>query len=151
MLLVIDVGNTNVVLGVFQGKDLKVHWRLSTQREGTADEYGVLLKSLFELAHLTFRDIKAAIISCVVPPLQGPFEEMCQRYFGVFPLHVGPGIRTGMPILYDTPRDVGADRIRREQIPSQPVTPHGGSDMGQRGWSPPPGLVFAHGHSLRRG
>ncbi len=111
MLLAIDVGNTNVVLGIFAGRDLKVHWRLSTHREGTADEYGVLLKSLFDLSGLTFRDITAAIISCVVPPLHGPFDEMCQRYFGVTCLHVGPGIRTGMPILYDTPRDVGADRI----------------------------------------
>lgn len=111
MLLAIDVGNTNTVIGVFEGKDLKVHWRLATRREGTADEYAVLLNGLFEVASLPFQGIRAAIISCVVPPLQGPLDEVCQQHFGVKPLHVGPGIKTGMPILYDSHREVGADRI----------------------------------------
>lgn len=111
MLLAIDVGNTNTVIGVFEGKDLRCHWRLATRREATADEYGILLKSLLDLAGLPFRGITGLIISCVVPPLQAPLAEMGQKFFGIKPFEVGPGIKTGMPILYDSPRDVGADRI----------------------------------------
>ncbi len=111
MLLALDVGNTNAVIGVFEGKTLLQHWRLSTRREGTRDEYAMLIKGLFDFAGLDFQRVSAVIISSVVPPLQGPVEEMARQYFGVEPMLVGPGIKTGMPILYESPREVGADRI----------------------------------------
>jgi type III pantothenate kinase len=111
MLLALDVGNTNTVIGVFDGQAILTHWRLSTRREGTRDEYGILIKGLFDFAGLAFQGVSAVIISSVVPPLQGPLEEMARQYFGVEPMVVGPGIKTGMPILYESPRDVGADRI----------------------------------------
>src|SRR5712692_157587 len=111
MLLALDVGNTNTVVGVFEGKELRVHWRLATRRDGTGDEYGILIKSLLNLCGLELDQISALIIASVVPPLQSSLEEMALRYFRVVPLVVGPGIKTGMPILYDTPREVGADRI----------------------------------------
>jgi type III pantothenate kinase len=111
MLLVFDVGNTNIVLGVYDGDDLLQHWRISTDRLKTADEYGVLVKSLFDHRGLSLSDIDAAIISSVVPPLMAPLTRMTQRYFGVDPLVVGPGIKTGMVIKYENPREVGADRI----------------------------------------
>jgi type III pantothenate kinase len=111
MLLALDVGNTNTVIGVFDGQALVTHWRLSTRREGTRDEYGILIKGLFDFGGLGFQAVSAVIISSVVPPLQGPLEEMARQYFGVEPMVVGPGIKTGMPILYESPREVGADRI----------------------------------------
>lgn len=111
LLLALDVGNTNTVLGVFAGKDLRAHWRLATRREGTADEYGILLRSLFEAAGIPLADVGAAIVASVVPQLDGAMEAMCRQAFGRSPLWVGPGIRTGMPVLYDSPADVGADRI----------------------------------------
>ncbi len=111
MLLALDVGNSNTVIGAFEGAKLLVHWRLSTRRQGTSDEYGILLKGLFDFARLDFQQVAAVILSSVVPPLQGPLEEMSRQYFRTEPLVVGPGIKTGMPILYESPRDVGADRI----------------------------------------
>jgi type III pantothenate kinase len=111
MLLALDVGNTNTVIGVFDGATLKVHWRLSTRRAGTSDEYGIFIKGLFDFAGLDFRGVTAVILSTVVPTVQGPLEEMSRQFFGVEPMLVGPGIKTGMPILYESPRDVGADRI----------------------------------------
>src|SRR3990170_717695 len=111
MLLALDVGNTNTVVGVFEGKELRIHWRLATRRDGTGDEYGILIKSLLDLAGVALDKISSVIISSVVPPLQSSLEEMAHRYFGIAPLVVGPGIKTGMPILYDSPREVGADRI----------------------------------------
>ncbi len=111
MLLALDVGNTNTVVGVFEGKHLKVHWRLSTRRAGTSDEYGIFIKSLFDFAGLDVRVVTAVILSTVVPPVQMPLEEMSRQFFGVEPLVVGPGLKSGMPILYDAPREVGADRI----------------------------------------
>jgi type III pantothenate kinase len=109
--LVFDVGNTNIVLGVYEGEELLYHWRVSTDRQKTADEYGVLMKSLFDHRGLDMADIDAAIISSVVPPMMAPLIRMSQRYFGVDPLIVGPGIKTGMVIKYENPREVGADRI----------------------------------------
>lgn len=111
MLLVFDVGNTNIVLGVFDDSRLVVDWRLSTARHRTADEYGMLLRDLFESQGLTFSRVKAVVLSSVVPPLNFPLEQMCKKYFGFQPLIVGPGIKTGMPIKYENPREVGADRI----------------------------------------
>jgi type III pantothenate kinase len=111
MLLALDVGNTNTVIGVFDGAALKVHWRLSTRRAGTSDEYGIFIKGLFDFAGLDFRAVTAVILSTVVPPVQAPLEEMSRQFFGAEAMIVGPGIKTGMPILYESPRDVGADRI----------------------------------------
>lgn len=111
MLLVFDVGNTNIVLGVYQGNELLCHWRISTDRQKTADEYGVLIKSLFDHRGMKLADIHAAIISSVVPPMMAPLTGMSRRYFNVEPLVVGPGIKTGMSIKYENPREVGADRI----------------------------------------
>ncbi|PNH21904.1 pantothenate kinase [Megasphaera hutchinsoni] len=111
MLLVIDVGNTNIVLGVFQGEELLDHWRISTERLRTTDEYGVLIRNLFYLNGVNADAIDAIIISSVVPPVMPTLERMCQRYFGLVPLVIGPGVKTGMDIKYDNPREVGADRI----------------------------------------
>ena len=83
MLLALDVGNTNTVVGVFDGTELKAHWRLSTRRAGTSDEYGIFIKSLFDFAGLDFRAINAVILSTVVPTVQGPLEEMSRQFFGV--------------------------------------------------------------------
>jgi type III pantothenate kinase len=111
MLLVFDVGNTNIVLGVYDGESLLYHWRISTDRQKTADEYGVLLQNLFTHRGIGLKDIQAAIISSVVPPLMAPLTRMCKRYFEVDPLVVGPGIKTGICIKYENPREVGADRV----------------------------------------
>ena len=111
MLLTLDVGNTNTVLGVFRGAELAAHWRLTTARDQTVDEYGILTRNLFTLAGLDAAAIEGVIISSVVPPLNGTLAEMARRYCGVEALFVEPGVKTGMPILYDNPQEVGADRI----------------------------------------
>lgn len=111
MLLAIDVGNTNIVLGVYNGVELKMCWRIYTNREQTDDEYGVLIRNLFQQNGLQAECIKAVIISTVVPTLRYPLEKMAEKYFHVSPLIVGPGIKTGLNILYDNPREVGADRV----------------------------------------
>lgn len=111
MLLVIDVGNSNIVLGIYDGRKLVRSWRLSTDKSRTSDEYAVLLHSLFAQAALGFESVKAAIISSVVPPLTRVMEAVAHDFFKLTPYVVGPGIRTGMPIQYDNPREVGADRI----------------------------------------
>jgi type III pantothenate kinase len=111
MLLALDVGNTNTVLGVFRGAELIANWRLTTARDQTVDEYGVLTRNLFTLAGLDPGEIRGVIISSVVPTLNGTLEEMAQRYFHTKALFIEPGVRTGMPIHYDNPQEVGADRI----------------------------------------
>jgi type III pantothenate kinase len=111
MLLVIDVGNTNTVLGLYRGKELIRSWRLTTDKARTADEWAMLIHELFSLSELHFPDIDDVIISCVVPPLLNTLETLCDNYFKKKPLVVGPGVKTGMPIQYDNPREVGADRI----------------------------------------
>src|SRR5262249_16874521 len=111
MILVVDVGNTHTVIGLYQGKKLVYHWRLLTEAERTADEYGVLLRSLFSASDLTFSTVQGLAVSSVVPPMNKVMEELGHKYFRLTPLMVGPGIKTGMPILYDNPREVGADRI----------------------------------------
>jgi type III pantothenate kinase len=111
MLLAIDVGNTNIVLGVFDGEKLAHSWRLTTLRERTADEVGILLTQLFEHRRLEPSRIDAIVMGSVVPSLTPIMMTMGQRYFGSTPLNVEPGIRTGMPILYENPTEVGADRI----------------------------------------
>lgn len=111
MLLVIDVGNSNIVLGIYDDRRLVRHWRISTDKSRTSDEYGVLLHTLFSLEGLAFGCIKAIIISSVVPPLTSVLECLSRDFFAVTPFVVGPGIKTGMQIQYDNPREVGADRI----------------------------------------
>jgi len=111
MLLVIDVGNTNTVLGVYDGKVLVDHWRIATERGKTADEWGILFRDLFLFDHLNMRDFEGLIISSVVPPVLDMLQGMAEKYFNVKPLIVGLGIEIGMPILYDHPAEVGADRL----------------------------------------
>lgn len=111
VLLAIDVGNTNTVVGAFDGQTLRHHWRLQTNQNRTADEYGILLRQLFELSGLDPGQVTAVAISNVVPPLALTLEQMVVRYFKVKAMFVGPGVKTGMPILYENPREVGADRV----------------------------------------
>jgi len=111
MLLVMDVGNTNTVLGVYDAARLVAHWRLTTVRDRTVDEYGILARNLLTLAGIEVASIDGMIISSVVPPLNGILEGMAATYFHLRPIFVEPGMKTGMPILYDNPQEVGADRI----------------------------------------
>lgn len=111
MILVVDVGNSNMVLGVYQGRELLHHFRLSTSRQSTVDEYGVLIYNLFHMSGIRASDIEGVIISSVVPPLVNVIEAMCEKYVGKKALLVGPGIKTGLNLRYENPREVGADRI----------------------------------------
>src|SRR5215467_8775696 len=127
MLLVIDVGNTNTVLGVFarvakvhpepdddepaQFKRLLANWRVATSRRSTVDEYGVLFRNLFSMAGLESKGIHGIVVSSVVPPLDPVLRQVCERYFNLKPLFIEPGVKTGMPVHYDNPAEVGADRI----------------------------------------
>ena len=111
MLLVIDVGNTNTSLGVFRGSELVAHWRLTTNRARTVDEYGVHARNLFELAGLDFKAINAIAIASVVPPLNFTLKTMAETYFNLSPLFVDSETDTGLTILYEPAADVGADRI----------------------------------------
>jgi type III pantothenate kinase len=115
MLLCIDVGNTNTVLGLYEldagdGR-LRDSFRVQTEKDRTGDEYGLQLKALFEFGGLKLSDVHDVMISSVVPPMAFPLEQMCKRFFGRRPIFVGPGLKTGMPVLYENPREVGADRI----------------------------------------
>ncbi len=111
MLLAIDVGNTNIVMGIFKEDHLLADWRIVTEAERTSDEYGILFRNLYASHEISFKDTDGIIVSCVVPPLLDTMEELCEKYFHIKPLMVGPGTKTGMPISYDNPREVGADRI----------------------------------------
>ena len=111
MLLVFDIGNSNIVLGTYEGKKLLRHWRISTDRSKTGDECGMLINNLFRYQGIRMTDIDAIIISSVVPPLVVPMVKMCERYFHIHPLVVGPGIKTGVRLKYENPREIGADRI----------------------------------------
>ncbi len=113
MLLTLDVGNTNTVLGLYRmGSDEMVtHWRISTLRTQTADEYGVLFLNLFAMRKVEAAEVAGIIISSVVPPLETTLRQVCERYFHLKPMFVEPGIKTGMPILVDNPAELGADRL----------------------------------------
>src|SRR5271165_5556382 len=119
MLLVVDVGNTNTVLGLFEPaleapgaqRNLLAHWRVSTNKSQTVDEYGVLFRNLFAMNGIEVTAVQGIVISSVVPPLDSTLREMCERYFQIKPLFVEPGVKTGMPVHYDNPAEVGADRI----------------------------------------
>jgi type III pantothenate kinase len=111
LLLAVDVGNTNTVMGAFRGDELVGHWRIKTVAERTSDEYAVLMKSLLELDGYAWGTVRAGIVSSVVPPAVFGLQRFFKRHCGGAALIVGPGIKTGMPILYENPREVGADRI----------------------------------------
>jgi len=111
VLLVVDVGNTQTHFGTFRGEELVEHWRFATVRTSTADELGAALGSLLGLRGMSFDDLDASIVSSTVPQLEPEWTEMGDRYLGHRMLAVGPGVRTGMPIRYDNPREIGADRL----------------------------------------
>jgi type III pantothenate kinase len=125
MLLALDVGNTNTVLGLYRldapppipgageerERDLVAHWRVTTHRAQTSDEYGVLFASLFQMRNLSVEQVTHIIISSVVPPVEGTLRRVCEKYFHLQPLFVEPGIKTGMPMLIDNPTELGADRL----------------------------------------
>src|SRR5690348_3582518 len=121
MLLVLDVGNTNTVLGVFEGfagfgreeasPRLAAHWRVATVKTQTVDEYGVLFRNLFAMAGLEVEQVRGIVVSSVVPPLDSTLREVCERYFHSKPLFIEPGVKTGMPVQYENPAEVGADRV----------------------------------------
>lgn len=111
MLLVMDVGNTNTVIGLYDDDQLKDHWRLSTNKQKTVDEYGLLLDQLFKAHSVVPEDISDVIMSTVVPCMKDLLPEVFKKYYDLEPMIIGPGIKTGMNILYDNPREVGADRI----------------------------------------
>ena len=111
MILAVDAGNTNLTIGLYEGHKLLRHWRLSTNRSATSDEYGMLFVQLFRHAGYAPEHVEGAIISSVVPPLNAVLERMCRDYLGRAPLFVGPGVKTGLNVRYENPREVGADRI----------------------------------------
>ena len=111
MLLAIDAGNTNISLGVFRGAELIAHWRLTTERRRTFDEYGASVRSLFKISGIDHRALEAVAVASVIPPLNHSFQRMSEVYFNLTPLFVDHTTDTGMPILYDPPSSVGADRI----------------------------------------
>lgn len=111
LLLVIDVGNTNIVFGVYKDKELLYDWRIATDKERTSDEYGLLFEQIFKYHGIDPKEVENVIMSSVVPPLMHTLPAMSIKYFNINPIVVGPGVKTGMNIKYDNPREVGADRI----------------------------------------
>ena len=111
MLFVLDVGNTNTVLGVYDGAKLIAHWRVTTLKTQTVDEYGVLFRNLFAMDGLNVAEVSGIVVSSVVPPMDSTLREVCTRYFRTPPLFIEPGVKTGMPVHYDNPAEVGADRV----------------------------------------
>lgn len=111
MLLVIDVGNTNIVFGLYEGDKLAFDWRISSDKDRTSDEYGLLFDQIFKYNNISVLEIEDVIISSVVPTLMHTLPATCMRYLNKEPIVIGPGVKTGMNIRYDNPREVGADRI----------------------------------------
>lgn len=111
MIVVMNIGNSNIVMGVYEGENLRYHWRFSTDRNKTEDEYGMLVKSLFDSVGLALHQVRGVIFSSVVPPMNFTIERMCEKYLLRKALIVGPGIKTGLNIKYEYPREVGSDRI----------------------------------------
>ncbi|MGQ0792673.1 MAG: type III pantothenate kinase [Deltaproteobacteria bacterium] len=111
MLLAVDVGNTNIVFGIFRGKEILNHWRVATDITKTSDEYGILFRSLIGFRGIAPESITGAALSCVFPPVLDTLISALKFYFGVSPVVIEPGVKTGMPILYHNPKEVGADRI----------------------------------------
>lgn len=111
MILTLDIGNTNIKTALFEGEEMRVYWRISTNRNMSSDEYGILLANLFQHNNLKMTDVDGIIMSSVVPPINFTIEHMCRNYFHREPMIVGPGIKTGINIKYDNPRELGSDRI----------------------------------------
>src|SRR5262249_18227637 len=116
MLLLLDVGNTNTVLGLYaedagRYTRLVAHWRVATIKTQTVDEYGVLFRNLFAMDSIQVKDVRGIVISSVVPPMDSMLREVCERYFHQKALFIEPGVKTGMPVQYDNPAEVGADRV----------------------------------------
>ena len=111
MLMVMDIGNTNIVVGVHDGKEWIAHWRLSSSRSRTSDEFGIILGSMFQAGGVDMKAVKDIIVSTVVPPLLVPLCNMCKRYFGITPFVVTSNCNTGLKLDYDHPNEIGADRI----------------------------------------
>lgn len=111
MIFVFDVGNTNIVSGVYEGDELRHHWRISTSTTKTEDEYAMIIKSLFQHVGISFSDISGIVISSVVPSIMFALERVCKKYFHQGPMVIGPGIKTGLDIKTDNPKEIGADRI----------------------------------------
>ncbi len=111
MIVVIDVGNTNIVFGVYEGKKLLNHWRMATDRDKTSDEYGMFIMNIFNHEKIDVGNVEAVVIASVVPPIMYSLEHAIKKYFKLEPIVVGPGIKTGINIKYENPREVGADRI----------------------------------------
>lgn len=111
LILVIDVGNTNITIGVYEDKELLKHWRMTTDRHRTSDELGMMVLDFFQYGGISSKAIEGIIISSVVPPIMHSLEAMCFKYFEIEPLIVGPGIKTGLNLQVENPREVGADRI----------------------------------------
>jgi len=111
LLFTVDIGNTNIVFGIFKDREIINHWRIGTDKDKTSDEYGVLFRNLLQINGIDLESITGAVVSCVVPTLLEVVLRTLRFYFKVDPIVVGPGIKTGMPILYHNPKEVGADRI----------------------------------------
>lgn len=111
MILVIDVGNTHTVLGVYEGKKLLMHWRMGTDKEKTSDEFGMFIVSLFNHESVDMNKVEAIVIASVVPPIMYSLDHAIRKYFKKEPMVIGPGIKTGINIKYENPKEVGADRI----------------------------------------
>ena len=111
MILAVDIGNSNVTLGVYEGEELIHHWRLSTIAQATTDDLGISVRTLLNSNGVMLSSIEAVVFASVVPHLVQPFERMCARYLGITPLQIAPGVRSGINIKYHNPREVGADRI----------------------------------------
>jgi len=111
MVLVVDIGNTNIVIGVYKGNELVGNWRIVTRNEKTSDEYGISILSLLSYNDINHKNINSAIVSSVVPNVMYSFENALKKFFDIEPIVVGPGVKTGITIITDNPREVGADRI----------------------------------------
>ena len=111
MILTLDIGNTNIKTALFEGSEMMNYWRITTEQTRTSDEYGILLINLFSHAGRSCGDVEGIVLSSVVPPINFTIEHMCRNYFGMEPMTVGPGIKTGINIKYENPRELGSDRI----------------------------------------
>lgn len=111
MLLAVDIGNTNIVFGLFEGEDIKSHWRIGTDKSKTSDEFGILFRHLLNNKEIDVKSVEGAAVSCVVPTMLATISEAIENYFYARPLIIAPGVKTGMPVLYHNPKEVGADRV----------------------------------------
>ena len=148
MLLAIDIGNSNTVIGIFRGDELVDHLRIESRRNSTEDEYGALLATLLDGRGISRDGVNSAVIGSVVPPLTEVFASLCRRWLSTDALIIGPGVRTGMPILYDNPREVGADRIVNAVAAYEHVKGKSGVIVCDFGTAPPFDVVSARGEYM---